>query len=102
MPVSASITDKDSWTSFSIFFMRRNNRCVQCLGLPTALAAAAFPILLLAVLDHVLLAGGSSLSDILSRVVGWLTLGSDCLILQLSISFSLALKCCVLFALGTG
>ena len=37
--------------------MRFNNCCVQCLGRPIVLAAAAFSILLLAVLDCVLLAG---------------------------------------------
>ena len=43
---------------------------MQFLGCPTALAAAAFSILLLAVLDRVLLAGGPLLCGILSRVVG--------------------------------
>ena len=50
------------------------------LGLPFSLVAAAFSILMLAVLDRVLLAGGPSLCGILSHVVGWLTLGSDCFI----------------------
>ncbi len=49
--------------------------------------AAAFSVLMLVVLDCVLLAGGPSLCGVLSRVVGWLTLGSDCFILQLSACF---------------
>ena len=63
------------------------------LGQPFARMAAAFSILLLAVLDRVLLAGGPSLCGILSRVVGWLTLGSDCFIPQLSDFLSLAREC---------
>ena len=49
------------------------------LGRPFALVAAAFSILMLAVLDRVLLAGGPLLLNLLSRVVGWLALGSGCL-----------------------
>ena len=41
-----------------------------CLGSPFALVAAAFSILMLAVLDHVLLAGGPSLFTLSLRVVG--------------------------------
>ena len=61
----------------SICSMRFDNLCMQRLGRPTALAVAAFSILMLSVLDRVLLAGGPSLCGVLSRVVGWLTLGSD-------------------------
>ena len=75
--------------------MRFDDPPVQCLGRPTGLAATTFSILLLAVLYRVLLAGGPSLCGILSRVVGWLILGSDCFILRLSNFLSLALECCV-------
>ncbi len=61
--------------------MRFDNLCMQRIGQLTALAAAAFSILMLAVLDCVLLAGGPLLCGILLRVVGWLTLVSDCFIL---------------------
>ena len=49
------------------------------LGCPFALVAAAFSILMLAVLDRVLLSDGPSLVNLSSRVVGWLILGSGCL-----------------------
>ena len=75
--------------------MRFDNLRMQRLGRPTALAAAAFSILMMAFLDHVLLAGGPLLCGILPRVVGWLTLGSDCFISRSSDFLSLALECCV-------
>ena len=68
------------------------------LGRPFALVAAAFSILMLAVLDRVLvLAGGPLLCVLLPHVVGWLTLGSGCLssILQLSGFLSLLPSSCV-------
>ena len=67
------------------------------LGGPFALVVAAFSILMLAVLDRVLLAGGPSLCVLLLHVVGWLTLGSGCLssILRLSGFLSPVPKCCV-------
>ena len=67
------------------------------LGCPFALVAAAFSILMLAVLDCVLLAGGPLLVNLLPRVVGWITLGSGCLpsVLQLYVLLSPVLKCWV-------
>jgi len=52
-----------------------------CLGCPFALVANAFSILMLAVLDHVLLAVGPSLFNLLLCVVGCFsfTLGRGCL-----------------------
>jgi hypothetical protein len=64
--------------------MRFDNLCKLHFGQPFVLMAAAFSILLLVVLDRVLLAGGPLLCGVLSRVVGWPTLGSDCFILQSS------------------
>ena len=79
MPVSVSITAGASWTSFSILSMRFDNRCMLRLGRPFAIVAAAFSVLMLAVLDRVLLAGGPLLVNLWLHVVGWLTLGSGCL-----------------------
>ena len=56
--------------------MRFDNHCMLLFGQPFALVAAALSILMLAVLDCVLLAGGSLLCG-----VGWLTLGSAAFIL---------------------
>ena len=72
------------------------------LGRPFVLVADAVSIQMFPVLDHVLLAGGPSLCGILSRVVGWLTLGSDCFILRSFDCLLLAIECCVWFTLGTG
>ena len=74
------------------------------LGQTFALVAAAFSILMLAVLDRVLLAGGPLLFVLSVHVVGWLTLGSGCLssILRLSGILSFGPKFCVCFTLGTG
>ena len=82
--------------------MRFDNLRMMHLGRPFALVAAAFSVLMLAVLDHVLLAGGPSLCGILSLVVGWLTLGSDCIISRLLDFLLIPIECCVWFTLGTG
>ena len=87
MPVSASIIASALCTSFSIRSMRFDN--LRTLGFVLFLTAAAFSGLMLAVLDRVRLAGGPSLCGGLSRVIGWLTLGSDCFI-------SRSLDCCSL------
>ena len=77
--------------------MRFDSRCMLRLGCPFALVAAVFSILMLVVLDRVLLAGGPLLVNLLSRVVGWPTLGSGCLssMLRLSVLLSLVLECWV-------
>ena len=84
--------------------MRFDRLCLLRLSHSFALVAAVVLILMLAVLDRVLLAGGPSLVNLLSRVVGWLTLGSGCLssVLQLSVLLSQVLKCWVWSTLGTG
>jgi len=70
-------------------------------GQPFVLMAAAFSVLMPVVLDCVLLAGGPLLCGVLSRVVGWFTLGSDCFILRLSDCLLLLIECWLWFTLGS-
>ena len=70
LPVSASNTASALWTSFSIFSMRFDRRCLLHLGRSFALVASVVSLRMLAVFDFVLLAGGPSLVNLLSHVVG--------------------------------
>jgi hypothetical protein len=61
-------------TSFSIRLIRFDNCLLLHFGQAFSLVAAAFSILMVAVFNHVLLAGGPLLRVVFSRIVGWLTL----------------------------
>jgi hypothetical protein len=54
--------------------IRFDNCLLLHFGRTFSLVAAAFSILMVAVFDRVLLAGGPLLRVVFSRVVGWLTL----------------------------